>query len=882
MENAMKIKLLLFLVFALNVFGQNKSFINKDDSYFRVGNQFIEETIPIGEYSPNESEIVNKISGRSYTVNSNKFSLEIVFAGFGPALGKNQNGENPSSISAKNFHFNNYKVVNDQGDSKTLILQYSLKDYLYSFYLNVFYKVHDNEPYIRKWIELCDSSEGIHFLDRLNVEDLEFDNPSFSHGEFGQPLFNKDIFLAVEYPAVENIIDGNHVKIGYVVGEKITKNKIISFPSIIGAAPSAEKLEHSFMSYVDSIKVKGTRPFLLYNSWYDLRNPAIAEGPESIMNEKNVLKRIEEFKKYMVEKHNINLDAFVLDDGWDNYNSVWDIDTGHLPNKFTPFLKPLKEIHTALGIWASPFCGYSNRNLRVKWGSEHGYEKTGDFLCFAGKKYKAEFEKKMVEYTKEFNMGYFKWDGFLLACNEPDHGHLPGVYSREALINTYMHMMNAVRKVNPDIFINITVGSWLSPWWLQYADCIWMQGEDYAYAEDVPSTNPREKSITYRDAVLWDNFQNQKLLFPMSSLMTHGIIKGRLNFLGGKNEALDSFTNEVMMYFGRGVMMWELYISPDLLSDGEWDAISYSLKWAKHNKDVLSRTKMILGDPLKREPYGYVHLTKEKGIILLRNPYVDEKQIKFTIDQTLGEMAEGEEYYVKIVYPYKKILAEKFVYPGDFKFDLGSYEIVMLELIPAYLIEPNTPIGVRYDTNKDGQIVLYDSFGSKMNYSLLPHSEIKSKVMDGEISSISIQDVESIKTEQSDLNGKISVSIPYNYNNSKLAFLIEPEERLLKDKAPVLELTNNGNIGQPTVEQENGKWFWISTPIQPGENEIQFKLRFKDKVNSKISLWVFSDEILEAYLLNDKLDLSSEISPPKPYASEVKKVALRVKNFIIQ
>jgi len=124
----------------------------------------------------------------------------------------------------------------------------------------------------------------------------------------------------------------------------------------------------------------------------------------------------------MVEKHNITLDAFVLDDGWDNYNSIWEIDTRHLPNKFTPFLSPLSEMHTTLGIWASPFCGYSNRDKRVKWGSEHGYEKTGDFLCFAGKNYKAQFERKMVEYTKEFNMGYFKWDGFYLLAMNPIMG----------------------------------------------------------------------------------------------------------------------------------------------------------------------------------------------------------------------------------------------------------------------------------------------------------------------------------------------------------------------------------------------------------------------------------------------------------------------------
>ncbi len=91
------------------------------------------------------------------------------------------------------------------------------------------------------------------------------------------------------------------------------------------------------------------------------------------------------------------------------------------------------------------------------------------------------------------------------------------------------------------------------------------------------------------------------------------LLKGRLNFLGGNDESLHSFSNEVMMYFGRGVMMWELYVSPELLSNSEWEAIASAIKWAKENKEVLTKTKMILGDPLKREPYGYTHFTEDKG-----------------------------------------------------------------------------------------------------------------------------------------------------------------------------------------------------------------------------------------------------------------------------
>ena len=332
------------------------------------------------------------------------------------------------------------------------------------------------------------------------------------------------------------------------------------------------------------------------------------------------LSRIDSFRNICLTNIVLQLDAFILDEGWDNFNSIWGIDSSRFPNGFKAYRMHLTSMNTDLGMWASPFGGYEYRDKREQWAANNGYETTGDFLCFAGTKYKAAMETAMANFAKDYKVGYFKWDGFLLTCNEPDHGHLPGIYSREAFVSTYINMMDSVRKINPNIFLNITSGTWLSPWWLKYADCIWMQGADYAYAEDVPCINDRDKAISYKDEVLWDDYNNQHLLFPMSSIMTHGIIKGRLNLLGGKDESLESFSNEVMMYFGRGVMMWELYLSPELLLDNEWNAIASSVNWAKANKEVLEKTKMILGDPLKLEPYGYFHIVKEKGIILLRNP----------------------------------------------------------------------------------------------------------------------------------------------------------------------------------------------------------------------------------------------------------------------
>ena len=383
--------LLIFLVIPAELFSQ--AYIKNETKKIKIGNSYIERVISLSTDNFGTTEIINKRSKKSYKANSNEFGLQIVFSSVGPASGKQQNGENPSYITANDFSFKGFEI-SDKDSVKQLSLNFELEGYQTSLEVTEKYEIASEDFYIRKYLEVKDTSYGIHFLDKIIVEDLTIENSSYSHGQFGQPVFDNDIFLGVEYPAAENKIEKDHLKVGYVVGQKIDNNLYPSYPSILGASVSPDKLEETFLFYVDRIKVNGNRPYILYNSWYDFRNPAIAEDSSSIMNEKNVLLRINTFKEYLFNKYNIALNAFVLDDGWDNYKSIWSIDTVTLPNKFTPFTEALKSMNTSLGIWASPFGGYSNRDVRVNWAKENGYETVADFFCFAGTKYKAEFKRR--------------------------------------------------------------------------------------------------------------------------------------------------------------------------------------------------------------------------------------------------------------------------------------------------------------------------------------------------------------------------------------------------------------------------------------------------------------------------------------------------------
>jgi hypothetical protein len=170
--------------------------------------------------------------------------------------------------------------------------------------------------------------------------------------------------------------------------------------------------------------------------------------------------------------------------------------------------------------------------------------------------------------------------------------------------------------VSPRIFINLTTGTYPSPFWLQYADSIWRGGEDHSFA-GVGSW--RERWITYRDAATYRGIVQAGPLFPLNSLMLHGIIYARqADHLG--SDPQHDFADEVHSYFGSGTQLQELYITHALLSKEDWDTLAEASRWARDNADVLIDTHWIGGDPGKLQVYGWAAWSSSKGIITLRNP----------------------------------------------------------------------------------------------------------------------------------------------------------------------------------------------------------------------------------------------------------------------
>ncbi len=856
--------LVLLVLFVSSSFAQNVVFEERkegDKQIFRLSNEQIKCSVIFeeGKLSSDKLEAqpawLAEYRTRPFSIETDAdFGLNLMWTGW-RAPGNVNNAENPVMLSKNDFQLLHYEVQELPGDSKELKLFF--KGLNSSLELQITYKLEMNAFYVKRKLAVHDSRSGRHFLRWVwPRRGLVFRNVKIlKPGGFGQPLALQykqgGAFFGLEYPASENSLKPvergkTTLHCGQELGERIGSSWVESEWVVAGLSPN-QNVKLWFWKYLDRIRVASLKPFLLYNTWYDVRAPEIVESPAHVMNEKNLLRIIESFKKEMVEKHGLKLDAFVLDDGWDVYKSDWVLSKSQFPRGLTPVSNALKGIGTSLGMWFGPIGGYSNRTWRIEWMRDHGYEVIPGSeagrgqLCLAGKRYHQLFKKRVLDFIRNNAVGYYKWDGIQFSCSEPDHGHPIGIYSRRAAMEAVIDLCQSVRAENPDIFLNVTSGTWLSPWWVKYANTIWMQGSDYGYA-NVPSISRRDGAITYRDYVLFEDYGKNDFWFPIGNLMTHGIIKGNLQKLGGEAEPLDKFTDNALLYFARGVSMWELYVSPDLLTDGEWNALAKSIRWARDRFEVLRSTEMIGGDPGESLAYGYVHFAGKRGIIAARNPSIEPQTLKVSLSPSLGLDPKAPSFAVERVYPTRWISPKLYRAGLNLEISLQGYETAVYEIYPV--AEASRPLlaGVTFEVIKESESHYTVKYYDAQKEARLLNPEIVRTVKYGGKSirpnklSIPVRNLSeivshgSVQLSSQKKNPEIYIEFDLQKpaEEATLAVLLEPAGESKGEIESEVTAFLDGEKVELKVEQQKGRWGWYALDVQPGKHTSRIIIAHKE------------------------------------------------------
>lgn len=589
--------------------------------------------------------------------------------------------------------------------------------------------MYEGDHFMRKFLEIDVPDEQmakaeIDYIDleslKVSKDDAQWTIPRGKGGivemeEFkanlGQPIYIQGMFFGCEFPAADTeIVDGTGF-MRYYSGKTFsrlkednqltTDDKYVTWQTVAGAARSTEQevIQADFFEYIKSIATPSEFR-TQYNSWFDNMMK---------ISDENILNSFIEIDRELNKAEVSPLDSYVVDDGWNAYNNGSISEGSHeqsgatinnkgfwtfnekFPKELAPSSELVKKFGSNFGVWVGPRGGYNFYSTladiiqTAKKGS-----KAGGSIDVADRTYVDNFTKMAVEWQKKWDVNYWKWDGFadnaqynhfnnaggadgVPVYSESNH-HMTGGYHQmyhvTDLWEAWIDLMETVRKSEKEdninnLWISLTCYVNPSPWYLQWADSVWLQCT--ADQRDASfGTTKMNKQITYRDACYYDFLKNHQFQFPLQNLYNHDPIYGKEGTGMTVNTATDEdFQNYLYMLSTRGTAFWELYYSDSIMTDGKYEITGEFLEWAEANYHMLKNSKMIGGKPdvtklnnfdsneAQAEAYGFSCFDGTDGIISLRNPSASaDKTIKFTFDRTMGvaENAGTLNYYLEHSY----------------------------------------------------------------------------------------------------------------------------------------------------------------------------------------------------------------------------------------
>ena len=449
----------------------------------------------------------------------------------------------------------------------------------------------------------------------------------------GSPLAGNNFFCSVEHPM--SLIDSTeNTIVSYIkLYEPVTKSGTQTYSAAWGVSPK-NQLRRSFLYYIERERAVPYHQKLHYNSWFDL------SWIDRKLNEVSCMDRIQTFADSLIVKRNVKMDAFLFDDGWDNNQTLWQFNGG-FTNGFANLSALTKKYNADLGVWISPWGGYEeDKNQRLIYGRNQNppFETNTNGFQFAegfslsGPVYYKRFYDVVSDFVNNQGVSMFKFDGVGWGNDTKEANDS---YGKD--INSLLKLIPDLRKVKPDLYFSLTVGTWPSPYWLFYGDAIWRSGDDTGYTGDG---SKRQQWNTYRDNNAYQNIVRRGSLYPLNSLMYHGIIiadHGRPDSLEMSDKTI---ADEIWSFFATGTNLQEMYINPNKLNKSNWDCLAKAIHWAKENEDIMVDTHWVGGSPVEGQIYGFASWSPKKAILSLRNPSSGKQTIKINVTKVF-EIPEG-------------------------------------------------------------------------------------------------------------------------------------------------------------------------------------------------------------------------------------------------
>ena len=525
-------------------------------------------------------------------------------------------------------------------------------------------ELREGSPYVRILLDICPMQWACPI--RM-VRVLELSAPDIQQrgSVKGVPAtaFGGRLFAGVESP-----LSFNGEEEGKLVAQISRKTDIpsrthLNVSAVLGVAAPGQLRRTFQLQYLNEERARPYGAFLNYNTWYDT---LFDRYDEAFATE-----AVRLYGEELVRKRGAVLDSILFDDGWDNPETLWEFNEG-FKHEFRNINKLAASYGAGPGVWFSPWGGYGKPKQNRLNAAGDCFETNERGFALSGPRYYDYFKEMCLHMIRDNGINHFKLDG-----TSGEETQLPG--SRFASdFEAVIHLLGELRDERPDLFINLTTGTWASPFWFGIADSVWRGGWDHEF---IGEGTMRQKWMTFRDSRIFNNNVAVSPLFPINSLMNHGIIYTR------KARGLDTvegtdLEDEIWSAFGSGTQMQEIYMTPQLLEPSQWDTLARAAIWARENNETLVDVHWVGGSPMELQVYGWAAWSPVKGLLTIRNPSSERRTWSFDPGAVFELPPEAPRSYSAPSPNGKRLPFSGFRAGEIVRMELEPFEVIVVEALP--------------------------------------------------------------------------------------------------------------------------------------------------------------------------------------------------------
>ena len=493
--------------------------------------------------------------------------------------------------------------------------------------------------------------------------------------EPGFPLYlNDDFVLSLAHPAGWSTNLNGVASLRQYPGVKLSPQESFKCMEAVYGVGAKGEARKNFVDHVRSRSRRVVRnhdkPYAIYDNFASWKNGVFANKEEYMLESLSKVAKSQEAVGRIFDICNIHF--------WVDYAGdlkKWDKE--RFPNGYESIRPVLENLGIKPGLWidSSMRSWTIGRNPETRPSLAHDPA----YFCRASEPIKSMYREAFVQHIRDGKVRLLKFDNLhALVCNNPDHDHLPGVYSTEAIENSVIEFLHDLDKECPEVFLMLYWG-YRSPWWLLHADTLFDAGTGYNEAAS-PSQYP---SVYVRDSVAQRLDQFQILCDDLPWLGKDSLGIWLSNWPWNSCIGKERWQEGVIMDICRGSLLLQIWSDYDFLSPPEWEQLADFAALLKAQPKCFANPQVIIGNPNNPEPYGYCCTDGQRAFLAINHCTWNDGKIPLELGSKWG-LPDGKRWDIYRWYPDPvKLIADDDGFKSGISVLCQPFEIMLFEVVPA-------------------------------------------------------------------------------------------------------------------------------------------------------------------------------------------------------